>query len=142
MPVCPVLRARTKASPRLEPAHAAGRKLCASRESAFTASFSPRTPMSEPSANPPIPEELLSAVLAVEDEHLREALEEHLVKLPDSMRDLGALLEAESWVDAMCEVLIMDEQRVRQLAAASVAVVAQELKNATGEFERWMAGGS
>jgi hypothetical protein len=34
----------------------------------------------------------------------------------------------------------MDDTRVRLLAAATVAVVAQEMKNAPGEFESWMRG--
>lgn len=96
--------------------------------------------MSELPADPPIPDELLAAVLRVEDEHLREALETHLVTLPQSMRDLGKLLREDSWVDAMRGMFEMDDTRARLLAAATVAVVAQEMKNAPGEFESWMRG--
>lgn len=96
--------------------------------------------MSESQPDPPIPDELLAAVLRLEDEQLREALALHLVKLPESMRDLGRLLREESWVDAMRAVFEMDDTRVRLLAAATVAVVAQEMKNAPGQFERWMRG--
>ena len=104
------------------------------------ASRDDRVPMSELPADPPIPDELLAAVLRVEDEHLREALETHLVTLPQSMRDLGKLLREDSWVDAMRGVFEMDDTRARLLAAATVAVVAQEMKNAPGEFESWMRG--
>ncbi|MDX6408641.1 MAG: hypothetical protein QOE13_1712 [Gaiellaceae bacterium] len=96
--------------------------------------------MSESQPDPPIPDELLAAVLRLEDEQLREALALHLMKLPESMRDLGWLLREESWVDAMRAVFEMDDTRVRLLAAATVAVVAQEMKNAPGQFERWMRG--
>jgi hypothetical protein len=34
----------------------------------------------------------------------------------------------------------MDDIRARLLAATAVTVVAQEMKNTPGEFERWMHG--
>jgi hypothetical protein len=36
----------------------------------------------------------------------------------------------------------MEESRRRDLAGAMLAVVAQEMKNSPGEFERWMRGGT
>ena len=54
--------------------------------------------MSELPADPPIPDELLAAVLRVEDERLREGLETHLVKLPQSMEMKNAPDEFESWM--------------------------------------------
>jgi hypothetical protein len=89
---------------------------------------------------PPIPQELLDAVDRVTGVPLRSVLERHLLELPGSMSELASLLREPSWVDAMIRVFGMDERGIRSLAATSVAVVAQELKNAPGEFERWMRG--
>jgi hypothetical protein len=96
--------------------------------------------LSEPQPEPPIPQELLNAVHRIDDAQLREDLETHLRGLITSMRDLGALLKRESWADAVSTLFRMDDARVRQLAAATLAVVAQQMKNTPGEFERWMRG--
>jgi hypothetical protein len=96
--------------------------------------------VSESPSEPTIPPELLDAVKRVEDVQLRKELVAHLIELPSSMGDLGVLLKQASWVDAMGELFRMEESRRRDLAAAMLAVVAQEMKNAPGEFERWMRG--
>jgi hypothetical protein len=98
--------------------------------------------VSESPYDPTIPPELLDAVKGIEDAQLREDLLAHLIELPGSMGDLGMLLRQPSWVDAMGELFRMEESRRRHLAGAILAVVAQEMKNASGEFERWMRGGT
>jgi hypothetical protein len=96
--------------------------------------------VSESPSEPTIPPELLEAVKRVRDVQLRKDLLAHLLELPRSMGDLGMLLKQPSWVDAMGELFGMEESRRRDLAAAMLAVVAQEMKNVPGEFERWMRG--
>jgi len=76
--------------------------------------------------------------MRVEDETQRRGIALHLLGLSTSMKELGDLLKQPSWVAAMRAMFEMDDIRARLLAATAVTVVAQEMKNTPGEFERSM----